>query len=168
MNLSAKIRRSGLLVAASLLLAPALANPELLPADTVFALGIRDATANADKLQPFIDEWNRLELSEHLALLLDSSDAGELIDDDLLDQDLPELDPLELFGDSAWLSVSLSATNPVPHVTLTLRPTGEARAAVADMLASLESDPDAMQLQEGDQIFWVVSESSRAEVHTSE
>lgn len=155
MNLSAKIRRSGLLVATSLLLAPALANPELLPADTVFALGIRDATANADKLQPFIDEWNRLELSEHLALLLDSSDAGELIDDDLLDQDLPELDPLELLGDSAWLSVSLSATNPVPHVTLTLRPTGEARAAVADMLASLESDPDTMELQEGDQVFWV-------------
>ncbi len=44
----------------------------------------------------------------------------------------------------------------MPHFTMTMQPTGEARAAVTDMLASLESDPDAMQQQEGNESFWVV------------
>lgn len=156
MKLKTIAPRVGALVAAAALLSPALANPGLLPADTVFAVGLRDASVHAEKLEPFLAEWNRLDLGENLATLLGSSGAGDLLDDELLDQDLPDIDFMELLGDTAWLSVSLSGSNPMPHFTMTLQPTGEARAAVTDMLAALESEPDTMQLQEGDHTFWLV------------
>lgn len=148
--------RVGVLMTAAALLSPAFADPGLLPADTVFALGLRDAPLHQEKFEPFLAEWNRLELSENLTTLLGSSEAGDLLDDDLLAGELPDMDIIELLGESAWLSVSLSSTNPLPHVTFTAQPSGEAHARLTDMLATLESDPDALQLQEGGQAFWFV------------
>src|SRR5690554_3328221 len=103
MKLRTDALRVGVLMTAATLLSPALANPGLLPADTVFALGLRDAPLHEEKFEPFLAEWNRLELSENLTTLLGSSEAGDLLDDDLLDRDLPDMNIVELLGDSAWL-----------------------------------------------------------------
>ena len=147
-------RLTGVLAAAALFATPALADPAVLPADTVFALGLNEVDQNAERLQPFVDEWNRLGLTESLSTLLASNDEFDTAMDEL--DALDDVDFLELVGDSAWLAVSLSTSNPVPVVTFMARPTGDALAQVNDQLAAVESEPGTLELTEGDHTFWVV------------
>lgn len=147
-------RLTGVLAATALLATPALADPAVLPADTVFAVGLNNVDQNAERFQPFVDEWNRLGLTESLGTLLDTDDELDAAMDEL--DALDDVDFLELIGDSAWLSVSLSASNPVPVVTFMSRPTGDALAQVNDQLAAVESEPGTLTLTEGNYTFWVV------------
>lgn len=144
-------RLAGGLAAAAMLFTPALANPAVLPADTVFALGLNQIDENTEKFQPFVDEWNRLGLSESLGTLFAVEE--EL---DTATGELDGLDILDLLGDSAWLSLSMTAGNPIPVITFMAQPTGEALAQVNDQLAALESEPDVLTLTEGDYTFWVM------------
>lgn len=155
------IWRTGLALLAGGMLFPALANPSLLPADTVFALGLSGIDQHMEKFQPLADEWNRLGLTESLGTLFAStSDELEEIPAEL--EEYQDVDPLELLGRSAWLGVSLSAGNPIPTVTVLLEPTGAALATVRDSLASLESEPETTSLTEGEFTFLVVNVEEEA------
>ena len=50
---------------------------KLLPADTFFAAGIQDWVSHQDKLQPYIDEFNRLELGQAFMAMMDDEASGE-------------------------------------------------------------------------------------------
>lgn len=152
MSKTLKLRRAGLATVAGLLLSPVLANPAWLPADTVFAVGLSGLDQHADRFQPFVDEWNRLGLSDSLAALFPVEDA-EL---DTVTAELEGFEPFDLLGSNTWLAVSISGASPIPSVVLTMRPQGETLDLVNDMLASLESDPDVMTLSEGSHDFFVM------------
>lgn len=146
---------------ATLLLALALAGAaaaqdlgRLLPAETVFALGLRDLGAHADKLDAFVDEFERLGVGDALLAL---ADGGEDAEDAAaaVPEALRELDPLALLGREAWLGVSLSSFNPLPSVTLLARPEPEARAAVAEAIARWAERPDVEAFQEGGATLYV-------------
>lgn len=153
-------RLTGTLAAAALLATPALADPAVLPADTVFAVGMNEVSQNAERFQPFVDEWNRLGLTESLGTLFGANEELDAAMDEL--EALDDVDFLELIGDSAWLAVSLSASNPVPVVTFIATPTGEALAQVNDQLAAVESEPNTLELTEGNYTFWVVELDAEA------
>lgn len=152
MSKTRNFRRAGLATVAGLLLSPVLANPAWLPADTVFAVGLSGLDQHADRFQPFVDEWNRLGLSESLGALFPVDDA-EL---DGVAAELEGFEPFELVGSNTWLAVAMSGASPVPTVVATLRPQGEALARVNDALASLESEPDVITLSESGHDFFVI------------
>lgn len=143
-----------LLVAAS-----ARAQPiaELLPADTALALGARDLAEHADKLEPFIAEFERLGLAEALAAL-----GGAPTDDVAgdLENEIPEafadLEPLDLIGREAWIALSISPFNPLPVGTLVARVTPEARDAFVAAFADAAAREDVERFSESDLDFYIV------------
>jgi hypothetical protein len=142
-------------LAAAALLPSAVAQPALLPAETVFAVGVTGLTDNASRFQPFVDEFERLELGDLLGRLF----ADEM-DDEMGSAQLPAglegLELLDIVGNEAWLSVSVSPFNPLPAVSLILHPSGEALAAMNDRLPSIESEPGTQVLTEGSYTFYFV------------
>src|SRR5690606_27161199 len=102
MSKSRFARLTGTLAAAALLATPALADPAVRPADTVFAVGMNEVSQNAERFQPFVDEWNRLGLTESLGILFGADEELESAMDEL--DALEDVDFLELIGDSAWLA----------------------------------------------------------------
>ena len=60
--------------------------PELLPNNTILALGIQDLSAQEAKFQPFVDEFERLELGRALEVLFDAAD--EDMSDGMTDGDM--------------------------------------------------------------------------------
>ena len=159
MKIRNALARTGFAVAAVSLLAPAFANPSLLPADTVLAFGLTGVDGHAAQFQPFVDEWNRLGLTDSLGALLASQDE-ELADVPAELDEYSDIDPLELLGRSAWVGLSLSGGNPIPTVNVLAQPTGEALATIQDAFASIESDAATTTLTEGDYTFYVVDTAS--------
>lgn len=109
----------------------------LLPSETIAAVGVRGLADHQAKLQPFVDEWGRLGLTEAL--------------EDSADEDIDELGALagvgffDLLGDEAWLAVSASNFNPLPAVTVVARVSDAGARALADMLADAASNDDSAQ-----------------------
>jgi hypothetical protein len=110
----------------------------LLPAETFLALGTQDLLNNSSKLDAFIDEFERLGVTEALVTLLADNVAGSEVDE-VLGENLPEvlqgLDILDLIGLEAWLAVSVSSFNPLPAVTLLARTSPAATSAFASLIA---------------------------------
>src|SRR6056297_473664 len=102
--------------------------PALLPADTAVALGLVDVQSQQARLQPFLDEAERLGLVGRLQAAL-PSDADDALDDGAaaVPEALSELGVLDLLGREAWLAVSASPFNPLPSLTLIARPTDAGR-----------------------------------------
>jgi hypothetical protein len=120
----------------------------VLPEDTVFAVGTEGLADHAGKLDAFTAEAERLGLAEAFTELFGAGDLEEEFGDEI-PEGLRELEPLDLFGREAWLSVSISSFNPMPAVTLTGRLTGEARTTLGDALRQAAEEQGAQTVSEG-------------------
>lgn len=157
--MSNKTTRASWLATAALavasLLPLAAAQPALLPAETVFAVGVSGLTDNASRFQPFVDEFERLELGDLLGRLFADEIDGEL-GDTQLPASFAGLGVLDFVGDEAWFSVSVSPFNPLPAVSLIAHPSSNALAAITDQLSSVESEPGTQVLTEGNYTFYFI------------
>jgi hypothetical protein len=135
--------------------------PRFLPAETLFAVGVEGLSEHEAKARPFIEEWERLNLTE----LLETAFAEELGEEQT---EVPELGAglLDLLGREAWLAVSASQFNPLPAVTVLALVTPEGMAAVQDLLAEVETAGESEQMTEGDVTFTVVTPADEEEIPT--
>ncbi len=137
--------------------------PSFLPAEAIAAVGVEGLAQHEAKAQPFIDEWNRLNLTE----LLETAFADEA-EEELPDVEMPDLDIdagfLDLLGREAWVVVSASSFNPLPAVTLLARVTPDGMAAVTGILDSLASEGEVTTMTEGTIEFSVLETSGADEV----
>jgi len=147
------------LLAASALLAligrpaPAQTLPALLPADVHLAIGLIELGAQADRLQPFLDEAERLGLLPALRDALPGagpSSGGPFNDDGAL----AGLAPLDLLGREAWIAVSASRFEPLPSVTVIALLTPAASDAFASAIAEAASSPGTTERQEAGSPFY--------------
>jgi len=135
--------------------------PRFLPAETLFAIGVEGLAAHQDKAQPFIDEWERLDLSA----LLEAAFAEEV------GEDVPEVPDLgagflDLVGLEAWVAVSASQFNPLPAVTVMARVTPQGMSAARELLGELEAAGESVQMTEGAVTFTVVTPADEEEIPT--
>lgn len=123
--------------------------PRLLPEETVFALGLRDLASHEAKLQPFVEEAERLELGR-----LFTGFAPEEAEEEweALPPAVAELSALDLLGDEIWMSVSVSRFNPLPAVTIVARPSERGAAAVDETIAEAGDLPT---MEEGGVPFYL-------------
>jgi len=126
--------------------------PRFLPAETLLAVGVEGLERHEAKARPFIDEWERLNLTE----LLEAAFADEDDDDAVPMPDLG-VGLLDLIGREAWLAVSASQFNPLPAVTVLVRVTPDGMAAARDLFARAEEEGEATQMTEGSIAFTVVA-----------
>ena len=132
------------LVAAALLsLAAAQSLAALLPSETLLAVGVQDLNKHAAKIQPFIDEWQRLDLTN----LLEQS-SGEDVDT-AMPAELQGLTIFDVLGDELWVSASASSYSPLPAMTIVARVSDKAVAVMESAIASEEPDADVQTLSEG-------------------
>jgi len=125
--------------------------PRFLPSETLFAFGVEGLSAHEAKARPFIDEWERLDLTA----LLEAAFAEEVGEEA---PDVPDIGAgfLDLLGREAWLTVSASQFNPLPAVTLMARVTPDGMAAVQRLLADLDAEGEVTEMTEGGVTFRVV------------
>ncbi len=151
--------RAALVLAASWLLAGAVAAqslPELLPADVALAVGLVDLESQTDRLQPFLDEADRLGLVAAVgATLPGGADAA------LDDAGMPDVPPaleglgvLDLLGREAWLAVSASPFTPLPALTLIARPSDAGTDAFSRAIADATARPGVEQRSESGATFY--------------
>src|SRR5690606_1634210 len=126
--------------------------PRFLPAETLLAIGVEGLERHETKARPFIDEWERLNLTE----LLEAAFADEDDDDAVPMPDLG-VGLLDLIGREAWLAVSASQFNPLPAVTVLARVTPDGMAAARDLFARAAEEGEATQMTEGSIAFTVVA-----------
>lgn len=134
---------------------------DYLPEDTVVAFGVHDLNTVADKLDPFFDEWDRLELTELLGVVF--ADGADELDPEIPDEaddllaELEGLTVLDVLGEEAWIAVSASRFNPLPAFTVLARPSSAAFVrATALMEEHHAAHPDAVEeLREGDYLFYL-------------
>jgi hypothetical protein len=129
--------------------------PALLPADTAVALGLVDLEGQRERLQPFLDEAERLGLIGRLQAAL-PSEADDALEDGAaaMPAALAELGPLDLLGREAWLAVTASPFNPLPSATLIASVGDEARAAFAQALVEAADRPGTELRREGEAPFY--------------
>ena len=126
---------------------------DLLPAETFLALGTRGLNEQTDKLQPFIDEFERLELGQALAELFPEDEETDDVVSDLETQ-VEGLGLLDLLGEEAWLGLSASSFNPLPSLTLLARLSPEASTRAAELLTEATGQEGVESLSEGDYTFY--------------
>lgn len=160
------MRRSALAVLLSLTLslaasAVAAELPDYLPAEAIAAIGVEGLAQHEAKAQPFIDEWNRLNLSE----LLQAAFADQA-EEELPDVAMPDLEAglLDLLGLEAWVVVSASSFNPLPAVTVLARVTPDGMAAATAILDSFDSEGEVTAMSEGGIEFNVLVPSGEEEL----
>ena len=135
---------------------------DLLPAETFLAFGTSDLNGQTEKLQPFIDEFERLELGQALAALFPEEGAetggesGGDLEADMTDlaAEFEGLGLLDLLGQEAWVALSASSFNPLPSLTLLARLSPEASAKAAELLAEATSQAGVESLSEGEYTFY--------------
>ena len=127
----------------------------LLPAETVFALGVQDLADQRERLEPFIAEFERLELADAFAEIGGAS-AEEDVD---LEEEMPEalrgLDPLDVIGDEAWVALAVSPFNPLPGVVVLASLEGDAEAAFASVIEERAAEAGVERFEENGREFWV-------------
>lgn len=126
---------------------------DLLPAETFLALGTSDLQGQTDKLQPFIDEFERLELGQALAALFPEDEETDDVMADL-EGEFEGLGILDLLGQEAWVALSASSFNPLPSVTLLARLSPEASERATELLAEATAQDGVESLSEGEYTFY--------------
>ncbi|MEX2535965.1 MAG: DUF3352 domain-containing protein [Trueperaceae bacterium] len=125
----------------------------VLPAETIFAVGTEDVASHTDKLEPFIEEAERLKLADALSRLFGEDASGDAEAEEefasAIPEALAEIDPLDLLGHDAWLAVSISSFNPMPAITLVARTAGDAGAHLGDAIRQAAEDEGAQSSSEG-------------------
>ena len=128
---------------------------DLLPAETFLALGTQGLSDQTAKVQPFIDEFERLDLGAALAQLFPASQGEAAAPlEDSLKNDFSGLNALDLVGQDAWIALSASSFNPLPALTLLARLSPEASSRVATVLADETAKAGVESLTEGDYTFY--------------
>ena len=126
----------------------------LLPADAMLVMGVEDLASHAEKLEPFIEEFNRLELGAALTAAFASEEDTDTGAD--LDSRFTELTALDVIGQEAWIVVSASRFNPLPALTLMTSLSDTAQASVAEVFEDELAKADAEALTEGDYSFYQI------------
>lgn len=147
-------------LALSLTVASAASLLELLPPDTIAAVGVEGLAGHEDKAQVFIDEWQRLGLGQ----LLQDAYAGAEVDaaaDEIPDA-LRNADLLDLIGGEVWLTVSASSFNPLPAMTVVAQLNASGQAAVDELLAEAMAQDGVTTLTEGAVTFYVAMPSEES------
>lgn len=132
-----------LAAAAFLSLASAQSLAALLPPETLLAVGVQDLNKHEAKIQPFIDEWQRLDLTN----LIEQS-SGEDIED-AMPAELQGLTIFDILGDELWVSASASSYSPLPAMTIVGRVSDKAVTVMESAIASEEPDATVQTLTEG-------------------
>ncbi len=143
-----------------------------LPEESILALGTEDLASVWDELADFRDEFDRLGVRDALVSAFSSSnDSNDSADDtngmngDGDMAELPDLEaffeetglePIDVLGQEAWISVSASSFSPLPAVTLLARLRPEAVATVEGLLAEANAGQEVTALSEGDYDFFVL------------
>jgi hypothetical protein len=152
---------------------------KLLPTDTFFALGIQDWISYQDKLQPYIDEFQRLELGKALMALGDSSnDSSNTGEDGQSDTPITDAakdnkdvlkqwqerfgdtNMLDLFGTEAWIGVSAATSSPLPTLTLLTKLKADAVGKFQQVFDEENPKQNAETMTEGDASFYVITDTS--------
>lgn len=147
-------------LAASLLVSAASAQSlaDLLPAESFLALGTQNLNAHQDKLEPFIDEFERLELAEALSKVFATEviidETSESSEDTVYPAELEGLSITDLLGEEAWLSLSASRFNPLPAVSLAAKLSSEASTRFDGLIAEAITQADVETLDEGGISFY--------------
>ncbi len=129
---------------------------ELLPEDTIFALGMQGLSEAEERLEPFQAEFERLEVGEALTTLFESQDVGatggmgEMAESD----ELGALLSLEVLGQEAWIALSASSFSPLPAATLVTQLTPEAVEQVGPLLEQANAQENPESFTEGDYTFY--------------
>lgn len=157
----AQLLRRTLMAALALLAGTALAQnlANLLPQETFAAVGVSGLAQHEGKFQPFIDEWQRLDVSALFAAAFPEEASDEL---DELEQALPpelkDLGFLDVAGGELWLAASASRSSPLPAVTVVGRVSAAATAALTRIVDEELADADVQTLREGSLEFRVMTD----------
>lgn len=127
---------------------------DLLPAETILAFGTTDLIGHAEKLDPFIAEFERLDVMNALQQAFPTS-ADDTGMDIAVPAPLEGLDVFDLLGTEAWIALSASQFNPLPSVSLLARPSPSASAAFAELIADAADDEGVQALTEGNATFYL-------------
>ena len=117
----------------------------VLPQETVFAIGTENISEHADKLEPIIAEAERLGVAEAFSDLFGSQEEVPTE----IPEEFADLEPLDLFGQEAWLTVSISEFNPLPAITVVIRAAPDAAAELGTSLEEAAAEEGATTLTEG-------------------
>ena len=151
------IRRMLINLALLPILAPlALAQPlvTLFPAETLLAFGTERLNDNANVLDAFIDEFQRLEVGAALQAVFGDAAEGATGGMNEVPPELEGLEPLDLIGQEAWVAVSASSFNPLPSITLLTRTSPRASDILANLIADHVAEGGVETLQEGSFTFY--------------
>lgn len=146
---------SVLAVAATLLLGTASAQQltNLLPQESFAVMGVSGIGQHEAKFQPFVDEWQRLGLTD---LFTEAFPEDEEFDvDEAIPAEFADLDLFDFLGDEAWFAVSASRTSPLPAFSAVARLSPAAAAALQQTLDREVADGEFQTLTEGNIEFRV-------------
>ena len=144
-----------LVVAAALLLGSASAQQltNLLPQESFAVIGVSGIGQHEAKFQPFVDEWQRLGLTE---LFTEAFPEDEEFDvDDAVPAEFDGLDLFDFLGDEAWFAVSASRTSPLPAFSVVARVSPAAASALLQSLEREAAKGEFQTLTEGNIQFRV-------------
>lgn len=155
---SAVKRLTGVLtVAAALLLGTASAQQltNLLPQDTFAAFGVSGVVQHEAKFQPFVDEWQRLGLTELFTEAIPEDEEFDVDVEGAMPAEFEGLDLFDFLGNEAWFAVSASRTSPLPTFSGVARVSAEAASALQQALDREAQDGEFQTLTEGNIQFRV-------------
>jgi hypothetical protein len=132
----------------------------LLPAGTVAAIGVQGLSQEQAKIQPFIDEFERLGVGKAFQAAFASTEqkaeqSAKLPNLSQLPKELQGLAPLDVLGNEAYLAVSMSQGNPLPAVVFVARVDAKAQQAAAKLIADQAKLSTVQKLTEGSITFYV-------------
>ncbi len=129
---------------------------ELLPEDTIFALGMQGLSEADERLEPFQAEFERLEVGEALTTLFESQDVGATggMGGEEIPSEVDALLSLEVLGQEAWIALSASSFSPLPAATLITQLTPEAVEQVGPLLEQANAQENPESFTEGDYTFY--------------
>lgn len=129
----------------------------LLPQETLAAFGVEGLSEHEAKAEVFIDEWNRLDLTNLLeAAYGEDMNAEDGSSDAEIPQALLDADPLDLIGQELWLTVTASSFNPLPAVTVVATMNEAGRDVVQALFEDASAGSEVTTLTEGNASFQVV------------
>jgi len=132
----------------------------LLPPDTIAAFGVQGLSQQQAKVQPFIDEFERLGVGQKLQDAFASAEkqaeqSGKVPNVGQIPDVLHGLGALDVIGDEAYVAVSISPTNPMPAVTFVARLDAKAQQAAAELIGQNAGASGVQKLSESGVDFYV-------------
>lgn len=142
--------------------------PSLVPQDAAVAVGLHDLASESDRLQPFLDEAERLGLIDTVGSAI-PEEATEELDVDVEEDPVPDalrgLETMDVLGQEAWLVVSASQSRPMPAATVIARVSSDTADAFATAMAeALDEDPGVARLEEEGRAFYTRMPSDEDEM----